>query len=111
MGADFLMARVRLAVPEQEARDRLAAVPSSELITIYNQLFSYDEDEAEDEVAENIRRMAYEAIDNAYHGSRESAVFDFDGALWAITAGPSWGDSPTDDFDRFVLLDELGVTQ
>jgi hypothetical protein len=49
-----------------------------------------------------------DAIDIAYgSSSRYANKVLLDGKPWAVTGGPSWGDSPTDEFDDFCLAESL----
>jgi len=49
-----------------------------------------------------------DAIDAAYGStSRYANKVLLDGKPWAVTGGPSWGDSPTDEFDDFVLAESV----
>lgn len=111
MGADFIAARVRLNVPEEVALERLAALHPSRITAAYNEFFDYDEDEEEDDNGEAIRERAKVALKECYHGSRDLVVWDFDGVLWAIAGGLSWGDAPSDAYDNVLLVAALGVTE
>ena len=49
-----------------------------------------------------------DAIDAAYGStSRYANKVLLDGKPWAVTGGPSWGDSPTDEFDDFCLAESV----
>lgn len=117
MGADFVAARCRLVATEDEARSRLASMDNITFLARYSE---YNDSDAEDALDDErnidpdgialLRKIASDAITECYHGSRDTVVWDFDGVLWAISGGLSWGDAPSDGFDAVYLLSCLEVT-
>lgn len=125
MGADFLLYRLPLDHPVEEAHRRVDAFDSQALLElIANEIVQDFEIGAEYEdpttvtemeaakLMPDLHRRLHEAVDFVYGvaWNREVAVIDIDGRMWAMTGGMSWGDAPTEIAGDFDLLGALSIT-
>jgi len=111
MGADLLLAFVDVSESKQKWLDIIGEWNDAQVDKFVTQsgndyIFEDILEECEDEAVarQKFVEAVNEALDIAY--GNESRLVDtvrLDGKPWAVTGGPSWGDSPTDEFDDFVL--------
>ena len=111
MGADLLLAFVDVSESKQKWLDIIGEWNDAQVdkfVTRSGNDYIFEDilEECEDEAVarQKFVEAVNEALDIAY--GNESRLVDtvrLDGKPWAVTGGPSWGDSPTDEFDDFVL--------
>ena len=111
MGADLILSFVDVSEPKQKWLDIIGEWNDAQVDKFVTQsgndyIFEDILEECEDEAVarQKFVEAVNEALDIAY--GNESRLVDtvrLDGKPWAVTGGPSWGDSPTDEFDDFVL--------
>ena len=117
MGANFLYATVPCftLTPERERQftemlNQHFADGTAESLRDRVELELFDEEEVSNAaLAEHVVAKLQEADACRQRGSREVSYLSLSGMDYEvmITGGMSWGDSPTDAFDSFCLLEEL----
>lgn len=117
MGADLLFAINEIKNTREEARLKADAlvedgVFESTIKTLIDQIGRYEFDE-EDVSKQEVLDYLYECIDTVYNSrnSRTCGWFSIDeNRTFYITAGMSWGDEPSPEYDAFWVCNEFELT-
>jgi hypothetical protein len=123
MGADLMFSINELKLNREQALANAKKIARGELRQVLTDLedmagigrFSeFDTDNLTDEQREEVEAFLTDCIEVVYDfGKRRDCSFftvDKD-RLFAITAGMSWGDEPTDAYEAFNVCEILGLTE
>lgn len=118
MGADFCFIINEIQVSKDEARrnaERLVAAQRVEVerILFEDCLVSAMDDDSANITDADVLACLYGAIDEVYDCDqrRDCGIFYVDGNRpFHITGGISWGDSPSDAWESFDIVCNLGLT-
>ena len=115
MGACLMLAAAPACVPTDERCDELEKalreVPAKEVCDNLGHTVAYYSFE-DGKTDEEIKEFLIDEILGAFHNVREgrdcvSAIFPGMDYYMLVTGGMSWGDSPTDTYDKLILLECL----
>jgi len=116
MGACLLLAAAPACDPTdartEELEAALKAVPVKELLDNLGFTAAYYDAESKSETEEVICEILIDHVIGAFHNVREgrdcvSVIFPGMDYYMLITGGMSWGDDPTDTYEKLILLECL----
>lgn len=60
----------------------------------------------------DVHEFLAQCVEDVYDtpNRRDCGFFDIEGTTYYMTAGMSWGDTPTEAYDSFVVCESLGLT-
>ncbi len=122
MGADLLISVNELKLSREQAEanaTKIARGPLKEVIDNLENMIGVgrfvdlDMDSPTEEVRAEVEDYLKECIATvyAYAERRDCSYFVIDDRLFAITAGMSWGDQPTDAYEAFNVCEVLSLTE
>jgi len=122
MGADLMFSinEMKLSREQAEANaKRIAQGPLNGVLADLEDLAGigrFYEVNADDPTAEDRASVEAFLLDciatvYAYDKRRDCSYFHIDDRLFALTAGMSWGDEPTDAFEAFNVCSTLSLTE
>lgn len=113
MGADLIMSINKMEATKEEAYENARHLVAEErlqnTITFLEDCAVYVE---QYETSDEVLALLIDSIDLVYGSQtrRDCSMFYTDDSVFYITAGMSWGDSPTDAYEAFNICECLGLT-
>lgn len=116
MGADLMFSICEMEATKDEAYANAKHLSSSER---YMNTVAFLEDMCAtsrwyntEPTPEDVQQFLIDCIEEVYdsQGRRDCGLFYVDKRVFYITAGMSWGDTPTDAYNSFSVCEALGLT-